>query len=97
MLKITNDAATMLSDARASRGAPEEFGVRFYVVETPTQSAALAFDFVEAPQPQDEVIERPGLPVYVAPELATVVADSTLDTQKTDGRDQLVLRPTGER
>lgn len=92
MLKITHDAAALLSTARASSGAPEQAGVRFYVVETPQQGKALAFDFVEAPEPQDEVDEQQGLSVYVAPELATAVGDSTLDTQQTDGRSKLVLR-----
>jgi Fe-S cluster assembly iron-binding protein IscA len=93
MLKITSGAAAVLSDARASSGAPEQFGVRFYVIETPAQGKALAFDFVESPEPQDEVAEEQGLPVYVAPELAPAVADSTLDAQQKDGRNELVLRP----
>lgn len=93
MLKITSGAAAVLSDARASRGAPEEFGVRFYVVDSPAQGKALAFDFVESPEPQDEIAEEHGLPVYVAPELAPAVADSTLDAEREGGRNQLVLRP----
>jgi Fe-S cluster assembly iron-binding protein IscA len=92
-MKITNNAAALLTDARASSGAPEDFGVRFYAVKTPAQGTGLAFDFVAAPEPQDEVGEQQGLPVYVARELASVVADSTLDAQESDGRDQLVLRP----
>jgi Fe-S cluster assembly iron-binding protein IscA len=95
MLKITRGAAALLSDARASSGAPEQFGVRFYLIDSPAQGKALAFDFVEFPEPRDEVAEEEGLPVYVAPELAPVVADSTLDAQQEDGRNQLVFRRPG--
>lgn len=92
-LKITSGAAAVLSGARASSGLPEQFGVRFYLTDTPTHGKALAFDFVEFPEPRDEVAEEQGLPVYVAPDLAPVVADSTLDAQEKDGRNQLVFRP----
>ena len=92
MIKLTHDAAALLTDARAASGAPDQYGVRFYVVDTPQQGQALAFDFVERPEPQDEVADQEGLPVYVAPELSNIVHDSTLDAKKTDGRAQLVLR-----
>jgi Fe-S cluster assembly iron-binding protein IscA len=92
MLKITSGAAELLSAARASSGAPEQFGVRFHVIETPAEGKSLAVDFVESPEPQDEVAEEEGLSVFVAREVAPVLADSTLDAEKQDGRNRLVLR-----
>jgi Fe-S cluster assembly iron-binding protein IscA len=94
MVKITEKAAALLSEARASSGAPQQFGVRFYVIaDSPAQGKSLGFEFVDSPEPRDEVDEQQGLPVYVAPELTTVAADGTVDARETDGRNQLVLRP----
>ena len=92
MIKITHDAAAVLTDARNASGLPEQYGVRFYLVPNPEKGQALGFDFVEHPEPQDEVADQEGLPVYVAQEVSSVVSGSTLDAKKTDGGAQLVLR-----
>ena len=91
MITITHDAAQALSNARAASGASDRCGVRFFTVQTPEQGQALAFDFVERPEPQDEVAEQQGMPVYVDRNLAGVIGDSTLDTREADGQTQLVL------
>ena len=91
MITITHDAAQALSNARTASGASDRCGVRFFTVQTPERGQALAFDFVEQPEPQDEVTEQEGMPVYVDPALAGVVGDSTLETREADGQTQLVL------
>ena len=85
----------MVSDARASSGAPEEFGVRFYLIDSPAQGKALASDFVEFPEPRDQVAEEQGLPVYVAPELAPVGSRSSrvMRTQRLPSSGQLSRLP----
>lgn len=92
MITITHDAAHALANARAASGASHGCGVRFFVVQTPEQGKALAFDFVEEPEPQDEVAEQQGMPVFIERDLAGVIGDSTLEARETEGRTELVLR-----
>lgn len=91
MITLTHDAAEALTNARAASGASDRCGVRFFAVQTPEEGQALAFDFVERPEPQDEVAEQEGMPVFVDPTLAGVIGDSTLEAREADGRTQLVL------
>lgn len=93
MLKVTQDAATLLTTSRASAGHPDSFGVRFFVAETePEGKARLGFEFVERPQPKDQVTDQLGLPVYVAPELADTLGEATLDAQPAASGSTLVLK-----
>ncbi len=98
MLKITENAATLLSEARASAGVPESFGVRFFLGprdgDRPTSDAQqITFKFVPNPEPTDDVITKEKVPVYVAPDAAQAMGDATLDAQ-TDVAEgpRLVLR-----
>lgn len=97
MIKITDDAAQLLASARDANGLPEEYGVRFYVVQTPEQGQAVAFDFVESPEPQDDVVEHEGIPLFIEHDLATIVGDSVIEARQEDGETQLVLHTEGQR
>lgn len=93
MLKVTHDAATLLASARGSAGAPDDFGVRFFVAETTQEGKArIGFEFVPAPQPEDDFIDQEEIPVYVAPELSESLGDATVDARSADGRSELVLK-----
>lgn len=99
MLTITEDAATLLSEARASAGIPETFGVRFFLGpkdgDGPTDgtSKQITFKFVPSPEPSDDVVTKEKVPVYVAPDAAEAMGDATLDAQSAEGEGlRLVLR-----
>ncbi|MEX2047015.1 MAG: hypothetical protein WEE03_07610 [Chloroflexota bacterium] len=99
MFKVTDGATTLLSEARASAGAPDNFGVRFFIASMddgqPKSEAQqqITFKFVEGPEPEDEIVTEEKLPVYVAPEAAEALGDATLDALGDEGaRLRLVLR-----
>lgn len=93
MFRITHEAATALSTARAASGAPESFGTRFSMAEArEIGQPRLAVTFVEGPVPGDEVSEQEGMPVYVAPELSAAIPEATVDAEPVDGDTQLVLK-----
>jgi Fe-S cluster assembly iron-binding protein IscA len=99
MLKVTDSATTLLAEARASAGAPDNFGVRFFLApkdDGPPKDESqlqITFRFVEGPEPADEVVTEEELGVYVAPEAAEAIGDATLDAQGDEGANlRLVLR-----
>ena len=99
MLKVTNGATALLSEARASAGVPDNFGVRFFLSPKDEGKAneggqqQITFKFVPSPEPPDEVVTKEPLPVYVAPEVVEAMGDATLDAQLDEGAGRrLVLR-----
>lgn len=99
MLKITENAATLLSQARASAGVPDTFGVRFFLGSKDPDGPAddspkqITFKFVPSPDPSDDVVTKEKVPVYVAPDAAEAMGDATLDAQTEEGEGRrLVLR-----
>lgn len=100
MLKITENATTLLSEARASAGVPDTFGVRFFLgskeADRPTSddtATQITFKFVPSPEPTDDVVTKEKVPVYVAPDAAEAIGDATLDAQSEEGEGRrLVLR-----
>lgn len=96
MLTITPTAATILSKARTEKGAPADYGVRFYATtsnESP-ERARLAFKFVPTPGADDTVIDEQGIDAYVAPEVDQLIGDVVVDARDHDGRMNLVVRRT---
>ena len=96
MLQVTSDAANVLAEAREAQELPEDYGVRVFAHADESGQASLALAFAEQPSEGDQVTEQDGTEVYVAPELAEPLADSTLDV--TDGPDgpELTLVPPDE-
>lgn len=99
MLKITENATALLSEARASAGVPDTFGVRFFLGSKDEDRAAdrsqqqITFKFVPSPEPSDSVVTKEKVPVYVAPDAAEAMGDATLDAQSEDGQgSRLILR-----
>lgn len=96
MLTLTPTAATALTRARSQAGAPTSYGVRFFAsAPLPSETARLAFDFVEAPEPADAVTEEGGLKAFVAPEVDELVGDAVVDVETAGQQSSLVLRRQG--
>ena len=105
MLKITENAATLLSQARASAGVPDTFGVRFFLgskdPDGPTDESPkqITFKFVPTPEPADDVVTKEKVPVYVAPDAEPTLsaAEREMVGRHLDKIFQPVLRETALR
>jgi Fe-S cluster assembly iron-binding protein IscA len=93
MLELTATAAATLSDLRSQTGFPDNFGVRIFRSVTPDAQAGVQFDFVEGPEPDDQVGEAEATPFYVAPEVAQPLDNAVLDAEDTPEGTQLILKP----
>jgi Fe-S cluster assembly iron-binding protein IscA len=93
MLQVTESAVSVLREARAAQEVPESFGVRVFAQANENGQAAIALAFTEEPVEGDHVTEQGGTEIYVAPELAEPLADTTLDVQHTTEGPQLALVP----
>jgi len=93
MLTITETAATVLNETRKEKGAPAEYGVRFFTKD-PNGSgrARLAFRFVESPQADDTVLPEAPIEAYVAPDVERLVGDATVDTKQDGDHTSLVVK-----
>jgi len=96
MLRITSQAATLLSQARAESGAPDGAGVRFFAHASSETGTEIGLDFVPGPAEGDQVSEQEGVSVFVAPEVAEPLKEAVIDAKPVNGAPQLVLDPTGQ-
>ncbi len=94
MLIITPTAATILTKTRAEKGAPDDYGVRFYTTETEEspERTRLAFKFVQSPGADDTIIDESGINAYVAPDVDQLIGDVVVDGRESDGRMNLVVK-----
>jgi Fe-S cluster assembly iron-binding protein IscA len=92
MLQITSRAAAALNEERSQRGIPESFGLRVQQ-ERSDSTTGLRLEFAAAPVPGDEVSETEGVRVFVAPDIADVLAGQAIDASDEAG---LVLRDQSE-
>lgn len=93
MLQATDSAVSVLRDARAAQELPDSYGVRVFAQADENGQAALALAFAEEPVEGDQVTEKDGTEIYVAPELAEPLAESLLDVEDTAEGPQLALVP----
>ena len=96
MLRITSQAATLLSQARAESGAPDSAGVRFFAHAATETGTEIGLDFVPQPAEGDQVSKQEGVPVYVAPDVAEPLKEAVLDAKPVNGAPQLVLNVRGQ-
>jgi Fe-S cluster assembly iron-binding protein IscA len=96
MLRITQPAATLLSQARAESGAAEGSGVRFFAQAVNEANTEIRLNFVPQPAEGDQVSKQEGLPVYVAAEVAEPLKEAVVDAKPVNGAAQLVLDVTGQ-
>ena len=87
MVQLTPQAAQHLSETRSQRGHSQEAGVRFV-----PNGSAVGLTFSDQPEPGDSVVMAADLPVYIAPEVAEKLHDSTIDVAESDGKKKLYVR-----
>lgn len=97
MLRITQQAAVLLTEARDGAGAPENFGVRFFADMGDQATPQIGLSFVPAPNEGDQVTEQEGLAVYVAPEVAEPLDAAVIDVKPVNGAPQLVVDADAQR
>lgn len=93
MLQITHGAAALLTELRNGQDVPETFGVRVFPESTQPGEVTIGLGFTEAPAEGDQITEKDGLKVFVAPELAAPLEDAAIDVAQEDGASRLVFRP----
>lgn len=93
MLTITPTAASVLDRTRTEKGAPGDFGVRFFTTKPEeTEGARLAFKFVASPQAGDVILDDSPIQAYVASDVDALIGDATVDTKENGGDLGLVVR-----
>lgn len=92
MLKISTQAATVLTEARATAELPNDYGLRLSAASS-AEGPRLGIAFVPEPAAGDQVSEQEGIKVFVAPDVAEPLADAVIDVQPGEGGPELILRP----
>jgi Fe-S cluster assembly iron-binding protein IscA len=88
MLQLTTRAAEILEQERADRGIPDTFGLRVRQDHSDSKSM-LQLEFTEGPVPGDQVGEAGGVRLFVAADIADVLAGQAIDATENSG---LVVR-----
>jgi Fe-S cluster assembly iron-binding protein IscA len=91
MLQLTQAAAVELAGSRRAQGLPDTAGIRVYGQPTPEGELALGVTFAEVPAEDDQVTERDGMRLFVAPEVAEPLAAASLDVTETPEGTKLVI------
>jgi Fe-S cluster assembly iron-binding protein IscA len=91
MLQLTPAAAAEVAEARRAQGLPEEVGVRVFGEAEPDGELRVGLAFAELPAEDDQVTERDGTRLFVAPEVAATLASSAIDVVETANGTELVL------
>jgi Fe-S cluster assembly iron-binding protein IscA len=86
-------AAQLLNEIRATSDIPAEAGVRVYAEQTTGDEVSIGVGFIDNPVPGDEVSERDGVKLFVAPEVAGPLGGTIIDVTHDDGESQLVFTP----
>jgi Fe-S cluster assembly iron-binding protein IscA len=93
VLEITQGAAALLTELRAGQDVPDSYGVRVFPESTEPGEVTIGLGFADSPADGDQVTEKDGLKVFVAPELATPLQDAAIDVEGGNGASRLVFRP----
>ena len=91
MLQLTHAAATELGSTMRAQGLPDTAGVRVFGERQPSGEMTLGVTFAEVPAESDQVTEREGTRLFVAPEVADSLSTAALDVRQTDEGGQLVI------
>ncbi len=95
MLQLTHAAAIELAGTRRAQGLPDSAGLRIFGEPTPGGELTLGVAFVQVPAEDDQVSERDGARLFVAPEVAAPLAGAALDVQETPDGITLVITDQG--
>lgn len=94
-MQVTESATELLKQARAEMGAPADAGVRLQRVPAAQAGEGVRIEFAEEPEQGDEVIEEPGLRIFVSPDLADLLSERVLDADMTPNGPELWFRRGG--
>jgi Fe-S cluster assembly iron-binding protein IscA len=92
MLLVTDQAAAMFRDILA-RNDVEGNSIRLAPEVGKDGTARITIIAIDEPRESDAPTQADGVDVYVAPELASDLEDSILDTEGDAGGTRLVVRP----
>ncbi len=93
MLTITPQASNAIRGVLASQQAPD--GSVFRISPKPGESN-LILSIVDAPQPDDEIVEGEGVEVCVEPTAAEALDDKELDAMVVEGEVNFTISERGE-
>lgn len=81
MLTLTDNATALVTTLVRRRTDTEGAGLRIHTADAPapTGEPRLAADVVVAPEPDDQILDLPGAPVFLEGEAAIVLDDKILD------------------
>ncbi len=97
MLTITPTAMHVLTQTRVQKGAPEDYGVRFYTTSAEgADGARLAFAFVDAPKADDTALADTTIDAWVAPDVERLIGDVTVDARQQGDQMGLVVRRSSQ-
>jgi iron-sulfur cluster assembly protein len=91
MLQVSARAAAFVDEARRASGLPESAGIRLST-RGDTGGHALQVKLATAPDEGDDVVEREGANVFVAPELRELVSGRLLELEHRAEQPHLILR-----
>jgi len=96
MLNVTDRAAAVLKAAKKAQGAAPSAGVRIVrgalVEDSGRQTATVGFAISDDPRPDDGVIEKNGLNIFVEDVLIEPLDGRTLDVENIEQRLELIFR-----
>lgn len=97
MLQITPAAAALLNEVRRDQDVPDDHGLRVFAETSNADEVTIGLGFTDSPADGDQVSEQEGMKVFVAPEVAAPLTDTTIDVTAADnGAARLVFRPQVE-
>jgi iron-sulfur cluster assembly protein len=81
VLTLTDNATALVTTLVRRRTETEGAGLRIHTADTPSAGGEprLAADVVVTPEPDDQVLDLPGAPVFLEGEAAIVLDDKILD------------------
>ncbi len=91
MLQVSARAAAFVDEARHVSGLPKSAGTRLSALGA-TGGHALQVKLASVPNEGDDVVEREGAKVFVAPELWELVSGRVLELEEHAEQPHLVLR-----
>ena len=86
MLTLTDSATALVTTLVRRRTDAEGAGLRIHTADAAGQADQhrLAADVVVAPEPDDQILDLPGAPVFLEGEAAVVLDGKVLDANVTD-------------
>lgn len=86
MLTVAPSAAEAITALVSANGLPDEAGLRLAPASTNSASPGFELSLAPAPGPDDEVVDQDGAHVFLAPEVAGALDESTLEATARDNQ-----------